>query len=113
MGAHFMESAVEWQRESSTNLDFYRLDGITREQFVQAMTNAVADRSSKEFAKIYEFLMHIFVEETAGAYGDITFEEFQRILARFFAPMRHFGLGPAEMSVDESKAVFDSLCEVR
>lgn len=111
--AHFLESAVEWQRDGGTNLDFYKLDGITKEQFVQAMTNAVNDRTSKEFAKVYEWLMAIFVEETAGAYGDITFDEFQRILTRFFAPARSFGLGPSEMSADETKAVFDSLCEVR
>lgn len=110
---HFSESVDEWQSASNTNLDFYNLEGITKEQFVQAMTSAIGDRTSKEFAKVYEFLMAIFVEETAGAYGDITFEEFRRILARFFLPARSFGLGPAEMNAEEAKAVFDSLCETR
>lgn len=111
--AHIGGNAAKLAVEEKKKVNFHDLSGCTAEEFTEAMSAAVKDRTSKEFANLYEFIMAIFVEESFTGYGDISFEEFQCILRRIFAPARSFGLEPAEGSVEELKVVFDSLTENR
>merc|ERR1711862_1080329 len=94
-------------------VDLYHIADYDKEDFLKAMKVAMADKKSPEYTRFYEFLLTVFVEEDHECQGVVSFEAFERLVARAAMVPRTFGLAPKEASTEKLKELYDMMEDKR
>jgi len=104
---------VEARSATGKMVDLYHIADYDKDDFLKAMKIAMADRKSPEYTRLYEFLLTVFVEEDHECRGVVSFEGFERLVARAAKVPRTFGLAPSESSKEELRKLYDSMEDTR
>jgi hypothetical protein len=104
---------VEAASATGKMVDFYHIDNYDKDDFVRAIKVAVSDKKSPEFARLYEFLLAIFVEEDVECQGVVTLEQFGRLVNRAAVVPREFGLAPPTASEERIAELYKSMEDSR
>merc|ERR1711862_595562 len=86
-------------------VDLYHIADYDKEDFLKAMKVAMADKKSPEYTRFYEFLLTVFVEEDHECRGVVSFEAFERLVARAAMVPRTFGLAPKNIHGEAERAL--------
>jgi len=104
---------VEAASATGKMVDFYHIDNYGKDDFVNAIRVAVSDKKSPEFARLYEFLLAIFVEEDHECQGVVNLDQFGRLVDRAAIVPRAFGLAPATASAERVEELYKSMEDSR
>jgi hypothetical protein len=104
---------VEAASATGKMVDFYHVEDYGKDDFVKAIRTAVSDQKSPEFARLYEFLLTIFVEEDVECKGVVTLDGFERLINRAAAVPREFGLAPPTASPERIAELYKSMEDSR
>jgi len=104
---------IEARSATGKMVDLYHIADYDKDDFLKAMKIAMADKTSPEYARFYEFLLTIFVEEDHDCRGVVSFEAFECLVARAAMVPRNFGLAPKETSTEKLKELYDSMEDTR
>merc|ERR1739848_420643 len=77
------------------------------------MKAAVANDKSPESARLYEFLLTIFIEEDQDCRGVICYDGFERVINRAAAVPREFDLAPPTASKERLLELYKSMEDSR
>lgn len=104
---------VEARSSTGKMVDYYHIEDYDKEDFLRALRVAVTDKKSPEHARLYEFLLTVFVEEDHECRGVVCFDGFERLVDRAAKVPRTFGLAPKETSKESLKELYDSMEDKR
>lgn len=111
--AHKVEGNVEAGSATGKMVDLYHIENYDSEDFLAAMRVAVANPKSPEHARLYEFLLTVFVEEDLECRGVVCFDGFERLVERAAMVPRTFGLAPKETSKERLEELYASMEDPR
>jgi hypothetical protein len=104
---------VEAASATGKMVDFYHVENYDKDDFVKAIKVAVSDKKSPEFARLYEFLLAVFVEEDVDCQGVVTLDQFHRLVTRAAKVPREFGLAPPTTSDERVAELYKSMEDSR
>jgi len=105
--------SVEAGSASGKMVDLYHIENYDKDDFLTAMKVAVANPKSPEHARLYEFLLTVFVEEDHECRGVVSFDGFERLIERAAMVPRTFGLAPKETSKEKLRELYNSMEDPR
>jgi hypothetical protein len=94
-------------------VDLYHVQNYGEADLLRTLEVACNDKNSREYAGLYEFLLTLFVEVDVECKGEITFQEFNKLIERAAMVPRTFGLAPPDGTHAERQAIFASMDDTK
>jgi len=96
-------------KKEGTDVAFRHIEDYTKEQYIAYLDKAVNTPESSESITLYNYLLTLFVEADVKCTGQISFDEFDKLVDLAAATPRFFKLAPDSRDEAARKQMFDAM----